>query len=74
MPIILPNLTVMFSIRKGRCCLLRKISSKKRDETYKAALDKMAEKHVGRQLVQIKLDAIGGALEEKVDTVTADKK
>ena len=41
--------------------------------TYKAALDKMAEKHAGRQLVQIKLDAIGGPLEEKVDTTPAKK-
>jgi predicted negative regulator of RcsB-dependent stress response len=28
---------------------------------YQAALDKMEKKHPGRQLVQIKLDAIGGA-------------
>jgi predicted negative regulator of RcsB-dependent stress response len=28
---------------------------------YQAALDKMDKKHPGRQLVQIKLDAIGGA-------------
>lgn len=41
--------------------------------SYKAALDKMAEKHTGRQLVQIKLDAIGGPLEAKVDTTPAKK-
>jgi predicted negative regulator of RcsB-dependent stress response len=42
-------------------------------ETYKNALDKMGEKHVGKQLVQIKLDALGGAPETKV-AVTSDKK
>lgn len=42
-------------------------------ETYKSALDKMGEKHVGKQLVQIKLDALGGAPEMKV-AVTSDKK
>nr|WP_315466906.1 tetratricopeptide repeat protein [uncultured Undibacterium sp.] len=42
-------------------------------ETYKSALDKMGEKHVGKQLVQIKLDALGGAPETKV-AVTTDKK
>lgn len=30
---------------------------------YKSALDKMPEKHAGRQLVQIKLDALGGPLD-----------
>jgi predicted negative regulator of RcsB-dependent stress response len=29
--------------------------------TYQAALDKMAKNHPGRQVVQVKLDAIGGA-------------
>jgi predicted negative regulator of RcsB-dependent stress response len=42
-------------------------------ETYQAALNKMGDKHVGKQLVQIKLDALGGAIEPKV-TVTSDKK
>ncbi|MBC3808719.1 tetratricopeptide repeat protein [Undibacterium seohonense] len=42
-------------------------------ETYKSALDKMGEKHVGKQLVQIKLDALGGAPDTKV-AVTTDKK
>jgi predicted negative regulator of RcsB-dependent stress response len=42
-------------------------------ETYKNALDKMGDKHVGKQLVQIKLDALGGAPETKV-AVTTDKK
>jgi predicted negative regulator of RcsB-dependent stress response len=28
---------------------------------YQSALDKMDKKHPGRQIVQIKLDAIGGA-------------
>ncbi|MFZ6817540.1 YfgM family protein [Undibacterium sp. Ji22W] len=42
-------------------------------ETYKAALDKMGEKHAGRQLVQIKLDALGGAIDAKV-AVTSEKK
>lgn len=42
-------------------------------ETYKSALDKMGDKHVGKQLVQIKLDALGGAIETKV-AVTTDKK
>ncbi len=40
---------------------------------YKAALDKMGEKHSGRQLVQIKLDAIGGPLEAKSDAVPVKK-
>ncbi|MBR7798835.1 YfgM family protein [Undibacterium fentianense] len=42
-------------------------------EAYKVALDKMGEKHAGRQLVQIKLDALGGALDAK-STEHADKK
>jgi predicted negative regulator of RcsB-dependent stress response len=42
-------------------------------ETYQAALSKMGEKYVGKQLVQIKLDALGGAIEPKV-AVTTDKK
>ncbi len=41
--------------------------------SYKAALDKMGEKHSGRQLVQIKLDAIGGPLEVKSDATPAKK-
>lgn len=42
-------------------------------ETYKTALDKMGDKHAGRQLVQIKLDALGGPIETKV-AVTSEKK
>lgn len=40
---------------------------------YKSALDKMAEKHAGRQLVQIKLDALGGPLESTSDATPAKK-
>ncbi len=46
-------------------------------DAYKAALDKMGEKHAGRQLIQIKLDAIGGAAEVKLATSsekTSEKK
>ncbi len=40
---------------------------------YKSALDKMGEKHAGRQLVQIKLDAIGGALETNTEVSSVKK-
>ncbi len=42
-------------------------------DMYKNALDKMGEKHAGRQLVQIKLDAIGGAAEVKA-AASSEKK
>ena len=40
---------------------------------YKAALDKMSEKHVGHQLVQIKLDAIGRPLAAETVAPNAQK-
>ena len=42
-------------------------------DAYKQALAKMGEKHAGRQLVQIKLDAIGGAAETSTNK-NSDKK
>lgn len=42
-------------------------------DAYKSALDKMGEKHAGRQLVQIKLDAIGGAIQAKA-AIPSEKK
>ncbi|MBY0574575.1 MAG: tetratricopeptide repeat protein [Undibacterium sp.] len=41
--------------------------------SYSLALSKLSEKHPGRQLVQVKLDAIGGASEVKPD-LKADAK
>jgi predicted negative regulator of RcsB-dependent stress response len=40
---------------------------------YKAALEKIKDKNPGRQLIQIKLDAIGGAIESKVALNTGGK-
>lgn len=40
---------------------------------YQAALSQMSEKNPGRQLIQIKLDAIGGAAENKLATNAAGK-
>ena len=42
-------------------------------DTYKIALDKMSDKHAGKPLVQIKLDALGGSSENKL-AATSDKK
>lgn len=42
-------------------------------DAYQQALAKMGEKHAGRQLVQIKLDAIGGAAESSTNK-NSDKK
>lgn len=40
---------------------------------YQSALEKMKDKNPGRKLIQVKLDAIGGAIENKVATNAADK-
>lgn len=58
--------------RKGDIHLAQNKLTEARAE-YQTALNKMSEKNPGRQLIQIKLDAIGGAAESKVATNAAGK-
>jgi predicted negative regulator of RcsB-dependent stress response len=56
----LPQFAAEVADRKGDVLVAQNKLPEAR-AAYQAALDKMDKKHPGRQLVQIKLDAIGGA-------------
>jgi predicted negative regulator of RcsB-dependent stress response len=57
---ILPQFAAEVADRKGDILVAQNKIAEAR-AAYQAALDKMGEKNPGRQLVQLKLDAIGGA-------------
>ncbi len=56
----LPQFAAEVADRKGDVLVAQNKLAEARS-AYQAALDKMSKTHPGRQLVQIKLDAIGGA-------------
>ena len=56
----LPQFAAEVQDRKGDVLVAQNKLAEARS-AYQAALDKMAKNHPGRQIVQIKLDAIGGA-------------
>jgi predicted negative regulator of RcsB-dependent stress response len=58
----LPQFAAEVADRKGDVLVAQNKLPEART-AYQAALDKMGKKHPGRQIVQIKLDAIGGAPE-----------
>jgi predicted negative regulator of RcsB-dependent stress response len=57
---LLPQFAAVAADRKGDVLVAQNKLAEAR-AAYQAALDKMDARHPGRQLVQIKLDAIGGA-------------
>jgi len=57
---ILPQFAAEVADRRGDVLVAQNKLPEAR-AAYQEALDKMGEKHPGRQLVQLKLDAIGGA-------------
>jgi predicted negative regulator of RcsB-dependent stress response len=57
---ILPQFAAEVADRKGDILVAQNKLAEAR-AAYGAALEKMGERHPGRQLVQLKLDAIGGA-------------